>query len=111
LGEKVKVRGPDGIELEFPIDAGHAYVDVDRVGVYTIDVVGTEEETSQTIVANFFDESESDIAGITPPDEATGASAPQRFEIQGERRLWKWLSVFALFVLAVEWFFYHRKGF
>jgi hypothetical protein len=40
-----------------------------------------------------------------------GSDVAKRFEVRGEKKLWKWLSVFALCVLAVEWFFYHRKGF
>jgi hypothetical protein len=111
LGEKVKVRGPGGVELEFPIDAGHAFLDVDKVGVYTMQVEGAPEDTRRTIVANFFDEAESDIAASTPPAVAEGQSSVKKFEVQAERRIWKWLSIIALAILTIEWVFYHRKGF
>jgi len=111
LGEKVKLTGPDGVELEFPIDAGHAFIDVNTAGVYNMQVVGGTKESSRKLVANFFDEAESDIASVANLEEQLGEDKVMRFEVQGEKRIWKWLSVMALVILSGEWFFYHRKGF
>jgi len=111
LGEKVRLRGPEGIDLEFPIDAGHAFVDVNRAGVYTMEVEGASGEEPRLLVANFFDEAESDIHSVTPIGEALGGGQITRLEIEAEKRIWKWLSVIALLVLSAEWYFYHRKGF
>ncbi len=111
LGEKVKLRGPDGIELKFPIDAGHAYIDVSRAGVYTMEIEGGTDDSKTTLVANFFDEAESDIASVQNMDEVMGEDRVLRFEVEGEKRVWKWLSVIALLILSAEWYFYHRKGF
>ena len=110
-GERVHVTGPGGIDLNFPIDAGHAFIDVSHIGVYAVEVEGSDRDESKTIVANFFDEEESDISAKVSPESLGGSNTPQRFEVKGEKRLWKWLSVLALCVLTVEWFFYHRKGF
>jgi len=111
LGEKVKVRGEDGVELEFPLDGGHAFIDVDRAGVYTLEVGKGSERVRRIIVANFFDESESDVNAFTDLPLGKGRGEAPRFERSAERRIWKWFSFFALVVLALEWFFYHRKGF
>jgi Ca-activated chloride channel homolog len=111
LGIKVKMTAPDGSILEFPVDGGHAFVDVDHVGVYTIQVEGSKDQTPKTIVANFFDESESDIVTPVKLDLGQGSDAVKKFDINTERRIWKWLSMIAVLVLTVEWIFYHRKGF
>jgi hypothetical protein len=111
LGEKVKLTGPDGIELEFPIDAGHAFIDVNKAGVYEMEVEGNSDAETKVLVANFFDEAESDISVPTNIESEIGEGEITRFEIEGEKRIWKWASVIALLILSVEWFFYHRKGF
>ena len=111
LGEKVRLHGPGAIELEFPIDAGHAFVDVNRAGIYRMEVEGSSDQEPRTLVANFFDEAESDISVPAALDETLGGEAITRFEIRGEKHVWKWASVIALLILSVEWFFYHRKGF
>ncbi len=111
LAEKVRLTGPDGIELEFPIDSGHAFIDVNRAGVYTMEEISGTDSDPTMIVANFFDEGESDIAIHEDVSDVTGDGNIMRFEIEGEKHLWKWLSVLALFILCGEWYFYHRKGF
>jgi Ca-activated chloride channel homolog len=111
LAEKVKLTGPGGIELEFPIDAGHAFVDVNVAGIYTMDVIGGSDSEPKTLVANFFDEEESDISAIAQPQDLFGSDNSMRFEIEGEKHVWKYLAAIALIVLSGEWFFYHRKGF
>ncbi len=111
LGEKIRLHGPRDIELEFPIDAGHAFVDVNVAGVYEMEIEGAPEEEHQLLVANFFDEAESDVSSVRAPDELLASEDITRFHVEGEKRVWKWLSVFALAVLCGEWFFYHRKGF
>jgi hypothetical protein len=111
LGESVRLSGPGDIEMEFPIEAGHAFIDVNRAGVYTMQVVGGGDSEAKTLVANFFDEDESDITNIVDYTELGGDGSSLIFEVRGERRIWKWLSVFALLVLCAEWYFYHRKGF
>jgi Ca-activated chloride channel homolog len=111
LGTKVKLTAPDGSVIEFPVDGGHAFVDVDHVGVYTMEVEGSKDQTPKTIVANFFDESESDIATPVKLEVGQGEDAVKKFDINTERRIWKWLSMIAVLVLTVEWIFYHRKGF
>ena len=111
LGEKVKLTGPDGIELEFPIDAGHAFIDVNRAGVYVMEVEGNSDAEPTVLVANFFDEAESDISVPANLETEIGEGEITRFEIEGEKHIWKWVSVIALLILSVEWFFYHRKGF
>jgi len=70
-----------------------------------------DEKYSQPIVANFFDEEESDISAINIPQAAESANSPTRFQLQGEQRLRKWLLVIALIILCGEWFFHHRRGF
>ena len=111
LGAKVKVTGPNGFDREFDIQGGHAYIDVDKAGIYTMAVEGAGESSAKTIVANYFDESESDISSITQVAATTEGGGSTRFDVNAERRIWKWLSIFALFVLTIEWTFYHRKGF
>lgn len=111
MAEKVKLDGPGGIELEFPVDAGHAFVDVNTAGVYTMDVIGGADDEPQFLVANFFDEAESDISSMAAPEQLYGSDSSMRFEVEGEKHVWKYLAVIALIVLSGEWFFYHRKGF
>ena len=111
MAEKVKLTGPDGSELEFPIDAGHAFIDVNVAGIYTMETIGGADSEPQTLVANFFDEEESDISNITPPEELYGSDSSMRFEVEGKKHIWKYLAIIALIVLSGEWYFYHRKGF
>ena len=111
LGEKVRLHTPEGDTLEFPIDAGHAYIDVSRAGVYQAEIVGGSDDSLYPMVANFFDEAESDVATVQNLEQSVGGENVMRFEVQGKKRIWKWLSVIALGILCVEWFFYHRKGF
>jgi hypothetical protein len=111
LAEKINLTGPGDIELEFPIDAGHAFIDVNVAGIYTMHGMGGAEAGTEIIVANFFDETESDISSMAQPEELYGSDSSMRFEIEGEKHVWKYLAVIALIILSGEWFFYHRKGF
>ncbi|HEX9743903.1 MAG TPA: VWA domain-containing protein [bacterium] len=112
LGEKISLLSPDGDVQEFPIDAGYAYVDVDETGVYKMNVLGGAGDSGESnLIVNFFDESESDINDFLPLSQVSGNTNAVRFEVEGEKRLWKWMGLSALLVLCVEWFFYHRKGF
>ncbi|MFH1676178.1 MAG: BatA and WFA domain-containing protein [bacterium] len=111
LGEEATVTSSDGTEMKFPVDAGHVFPDVDKVGVYTLSMDGGDEKYSQAVVANFFDEEESDISAINIPQTSDSATSATRFVLQGEQRLRKWLLVIALIILCGEWFFHHRRGF
>ncbi|HDS29619.1 MAG TPA: VWA domain-containing protein [Firmicutes bacterium] len=108
--ETLKLIGDDGIELTFPVDAGHAFIDVDKVGIYTMKI-DDGDDSDRILVANLFDEKESDVAARTSFSTTAGIGEIRRFDVQGEKRIWKWLAIVALLILTGEWYFYHRKGF
>ena len=85
--------------------------DSNRAGVYMMEVEGNSDAEPTVLVANFFDEAESDISVPANLETEIGEGEITRFEIEGEKHIWKWVSVIALLILSVEWFFYHRKGF
>jgi len=111
LGDKVRLHSPDGSVLEFPVEAGHAFIDVNLAGIYRMEIEGDDGTDEKLLVVNFFDENESDVSSIPELSEEIDSDQVMRFEIEGEKRIWKWLSVIALIILTSEWFFYHRKGF
>lgn len=111
LTEKAILKYPDGTEYEIPVEAGHLFIDIDTTGVYHLTAKGGDSEFSKCILANFLDESESDISLATPPDVGEGNERVKQFNLMTEKKLWKWLLLFTLFILVIEWFFYHRKGF
>jgi len=111
LGDVAKLTGSDGSELEFDIESGHAYIDVSKAGIYELAVEGGPEQDSWPVVANFFNESEGDISGEVSIVEINPNESVVRFQVEGEKRIWKWLGILALFVLTFEWYYYHRKGF
>lgn len=95
-----QVRLPDGRRTAL---AGDTFR-VTRAGVYTV----TARGFAQPFAANLADAGESNLR---PHDLAfAGRAAPvRRGAVQTEQELWRLLALFALVVLCLEWWVYHRR--
>ncbi len=109
----VRITAPNGDLNELPV-AGESLVftGTGQLGLYLLEIVQDGEVTqSQHFAVNLFATGESDI---TPAPEAQlqlggGQVAAEADEELGLREFWTLLAAAALFVLAIEWYVYHRR--
>ncbi len=111
--ELVRITAPNGDVSELPV-AGEslAFTGTGQLGLYLLEIVQDGEVAqSQHFAVNLFATGESDIA---PAPEAQlqlggGQVAAEADEQLGLREFWTLLAAAALFVLAIEWYVYHRR--
>jgi hypothetical protein len=100
------IVAPDGSSREVPVVDGRAVYAGDRAGFYTVRA-GDHEDV---FAANL---GPGDEARIEPVEvleiEGMRAEAPTSGRAGVRRELWIYLVLFALGVLVVEWFTYHRR--
>jgi Ca-activated chloride channel homolog len=108
--ESVHVIRPDGKESGFETKQPLLiYADTSLPGIYTVDLYkGSHVVQEELFAVNLFDANESQIAPRTPPF-GTGDIATSSQEEKGQQEYWSWIALLALLILAVEWYFYHRR--
>ncbi|MBX3250540.1 MAG: VWA domain-containing protein [Myxococcales bacterium] len=103
----VTIVDPDGEAREVPVDDGRAVYAGRRAGFYELRLEGG---ASELFAANLGAGEESLIAPAEALTVGTiEAGAPTRGEVGVRREIWLYLVLFALLVLAVEWWTYHRR--
>jgi hypothetical protein len=106
------VRAPDGRLTQTPVIDGLATFYASRVGIYELAAKGPGGATLAQIelAANLASPAESDIAPSTKL--ALGGKAlaePEAFALSHSRKLWTYLVLLALALIAMEWVTYHRR--
>ncbi len=102
----IAVLTPDGRRDDL-VDPGAAFTDTGTPGVYTVVQQTAAGERRSAFAVDFLDPAISRIApGPAPPVQVTApASGPAVLSVL---EVWPWLAGLALFLLAGEWFVYHR---
>ncbi len=106
----LEVRTPAGetIALKEESPGKYTFTGTTELGVYDVLCGG---QAVQRFAVNLFDRSESNIP--TSQNIKIGRGSPIKGEASGSditrRELWKWLLLFGLTVLLVEWYIYHRR--
>lgn len=107
--DQVTVEGPDGFSPRFGLSDKLLRVqDTTRLGVYKVTVDGTVSRFAVNLQAP----DESNLLPATNLDvgEAAQAGAVQQAAISGgPTELWRYLLIFGLVVLAVEWWVWNRR--
>lgn len=118
--DKVEVVGPDGVRREAPVRDGYAQLFGTRAGFYALYAPRVGRTAGRDPVSNG-DEPLTVVAGnLQDPSESAVRPAP-KLSLLGkevasvtkaafvERDLWVYLLFFALGLILVEWFTYHRR--
>jgi hypothetical protein len=106
------VKGPDGTVTQTPVIDGLATFYASRVGYYNVQAKGASGAVIAQIelAANLASPGESDIA---PSSELVlggkKLEAPEAFAITHSRKLWTYLILLAMALIAMEWITYHRR--
>jgi hypothetical protein len=106
-----RVTPPDGVALTYPVgEAPLSFAATTELGIYEVDLLaGTTVQNTSYFAVNLFSPVESTIApadAITVGQtEVSGVAGRDDF---GQRELWPWLAAFALAVLVIEWWVFHR---
>jgi hypothetical protein len=105
----VVIVSPQGKTYSLPLtDAPLLFTHTDELGVYAVNYLREAETVSDYFTVNLFDEIESDIQPIG--SLLIGAvPVPTIAAESGEFELWPWLALFALGILLLEWWVYHRQ--
>jgi Ca-activated chloride channel homolog len=109
----LRITQPNGNTRDIPVDRQLlVYADTQQIGVYTLDVIGENNDAlqNQPFAVNLFSLLESDI---TPRAQVTlGTTVVQQAaeEELGQQEFWPWLALLALLVLMIEWYAYHRRN-
>ena len=118
--DRVEVLGPDGVRREVPVRDGYAQLFGTRAGFYALYAPKVARRTTQeaavevdeplaVVAGNLQDAGESDLkpaAKLTLLGKEVATVTKATFV---ERDLWVYLLFFALGILLVEWFTYHRR--
>lgn len=116
---EVRITRPDGRTVssrsgEVQIQAGQAiYADTDVLGVYTVEeYAGDSVVGRHRYAVNLFAPGESRIAPQRDMNipQTSGVSSTVSRERDGRQEFWRWVALFALIVLLIEWLVYQRHG-
>ncbi len=106
-----QVTFPDGSTQTYPLAEGQPnFTAAQQPGIYRVDLLaGATPQISGSFAVNLFSPGESRIAPsdtiLIGQSNVTPGEADEEY---GQRELWPWLAVLAFFVLAAEWWVYHR---
>jgi len=109
---QAEVKGPDGVITQTPVIDGLATFYGSRVGYYDVQAKSAGGATMAQIelAANLASPGESDIA---PSSELVlggkKLEEPEAFAISHSRKLWTYLILLAMALIAMEWVTYHRR--
>ncbi|HWO21222.1 MAG TPA: VWA domain-containing protein [Kofleriaceae bacterium] len=109
---QAEVKGPDGTLTQTPVIDGLATFYAAKVGYYDVAAKGVAGATIAQIelAANLASPGESDIAPST--ELLLGGKKleePEAFAISRSRKLWTYLILLAMALIAMEWVTYHRR--
>jgi len=111
-GQPLIIRGASGkVSLTDP--SGETHEIESRDGIITF--AGTaraglyEASGLPPFAASLLSESETDLAPRDSIKTRAGEVKGQAETFSSEREVWKWLAIFALAVLTLEWWAYHRR--
>ena len=109
---EAEVRGPDNTITRTPVLDGLATFYGARVGYYDLQAkAGNGQEVAHIeLAANLASPTESDIAPSTTLTlGGKKLEAPESFAITRSQKLWIYLVLLALGLIATEWITYHRR--
>jgi hypothetical protein len=110
-GDEIRVRLPDGSQESFSLaESPQVYfADTAQKGLYRAELLNEGEVLAEEYFAvNLFDPRESNIrpqAAVTLGETTISEGARDE---RGQRELWEYLALLGLFILLIEWLFYHR---
>ncbi len=97
------ITTPSGDEKEIEArDGSIVFAETRQTGIYKV-------KDRPPFAVNLLSESESDT---TPRDSIRtrrGETSGQAETFSAEREIWRWVALAALFILALEWWVYHRR--
>ncbi|GMU55332.1 MAG: hypothetical protein AMXMBFR33_44780 [Candidatus Xenobia bacterium] len=107
--QSVTVRRPDGGKLTLTPTAGKAVLaETDQAGLYRVELKGQQ----YPVAANLRSATESDLRTEAGHDILSGLATPRDQPAASHSlvREWWWeLALGALFLLMLEWYWYHRR--
>lgn len=112
---EAEVKGPDSVVTRAPVLDGMATFYAGRVGYYDVTARAANGGVlaQLSLAANLASPAESDIAPSAQLTlgGATGKqlAAPEAFAISHTQKLWIYLVLLALGLIAMEWVTYHRR--
>ena len=97
------ITTPDGQTQEAAArDGSIVFADTLRVGMY-------EVKNGATFAASLLNEAESNTAPRDSITTRAGDVSGQPENFYSEREAWRWIALFALAVLMIEWWIYHKR--
>lgn len=113
--EELRITRPDGKAIKYDLEESLEvnFVDTNQLGLYQIEVRRNDNVVQKDAFAvNVFDANESfilpaDSLAILQSDGQTTVLDGEG-ETLGQREWWNYVAVFGLFLLMIEWWYYHR---
>ncbi len=106
--DKVVIATPSN--LTYSLSSGQTtFTRTRELGFYAVNFLAHDSTRVQYFAVNLFDANESNIQPAMSIQVGTNAVTPAGAQQAGQRELWKWLAVLAIFVLIIEWQLYHRR--
>ena len=97
------ITTPDGDTREVASrDGSVVFADTQQVGTYNV-------AGGPTFAASLLSEAESNITPRDSINTRMGEAKGQQSAFESEREVWRWIAMFALAVLMIEWWAYQRR--
>jgi hypothetical protein len=102
-GPSVRITTPDGDTREVAArDGSIVFADTLRAGKYQV-------KAAPPFAVSLLSEAESNTAPRDSIKTRAGEASEQMEAFHSEREVWRWIALFALAVLMIEWWAYHRR--
>ena len=107
---EVEIVTPGGQlhRLQMGEDGAH-FTGAHEAGIYSIAYLGQTGRGLEYFAVNLFDPLESTIRPASAIQVGLMEVVPDTADNQGYREFWPWLVIFALAILALEWWLYHHR--
>jgi len=106
---QISVTGPDKSTRRIPVNSTPVLYDgADKVGVYTATGKAGNTAWKQTFAVSLLNKAESDLTPKDALQVTEGQKVMAESQGRANRELWGYLALFALVLLGLEWWVYHR---
>ncbi|HUP81971.1 MAG TPA: VWA domain-containing protein [Pirellula sp.] len=110
--KEFKVVSPDGqtTELVRGDESRHTFTKTEIPGIYQVFAKGIEKPV-ESFCVNLFSSRESDLAVADSIKMGFESVPASRTTIQARKETWRWILLFALALLVIEWIVFNRRVF
>ncbi|HVF11140.1 MAG TPA: BatA and WFA domain-containing protein [Abditibacteriaceae bacterium] len=107
--QEITITGPDKSKRRIPVSTTPVLYDgAEQVGAYTASAKAGKDDWRQTFGVSLLNKAESDLQPRDVLQVGTGKPVSAASHARANKELWGYLILFALALLGLEWWVYHR---